>query len=620
MVRESELILDSGFARTKFASSLLIAGLLAVTVHSSAADLSLPVTGNLLGSVLDGDGTPQMGATVLLFNKYERLISKTLTKPDGRFAFGGLPADLYSVRVSLASFLPASRDRIAVKAGLDSLLQIHLATLFSNVELTYVVPTSAMSDDWKWVLRSSPATRPITRLLGEPPKSSSAALHSRIFSGTHAMLSLSGGDGGLIDSDSTQSDLGTGFALSTNIMGKNQLQVGGSFGQNAGIGLAAMGLCAIYSREVDGGFGEPPEITFTLSQVSLVGGQVSGQNAEPSFGMAGALPPVRTMSLNVYEVADPTDNLHLEYGLTAESVDYLQHTARISPFARATVKLGTLGDLIAAYSDGGRPDELAAHHQVQASPEGNSEEDLVSTVNALARLPQLSQRNGRLELQRSQNYELGFNRTAASRTYGFSAFREIVSNGRVNVAGDISELDSGDLLSDGTSMTSAYNVGHYNRDGYLASVNQRVTESLDFAVAYGRMGGFTADASGFAGSGGVRERFLDLKNHNLASANLQFRAPVSGTRIAANYGWFDSGAVIPRHTFTTQNIYAEPGLNLMIRQPLPSLFGMPGRLEITADLHNLLAQGYLPLYAADGHELLIVQAPRAIRGGLNFIF
>jgi hypothetical protein len=59
---------------------------------------------------------------------------------------------------------------------------------------------------------------------------------------------------------------------------------------------------------------------------------------------------------------------------------------------------------------------------------------------------------------------------------------------------------------------------------------------------------------------------------------------------------------------------------MMIRQPLPSLFGMPGRLEITADVHNLLAQGYLPLYAGDGRRVLIVQSARAIRGGLNFIF
>jgi hypothetical protein len=614
-------MLNSGVARTRFGAWLLAVGLLAAVAHSSAADLSLPVTGNLLGSVVDAGGTPQMGATVLLLNKYERLIAKTLTTPDGRFAFPGLPADLYSIRVSLASFLPASRDRVAVKPGFDSLLQIHLATLFSSVELTYAVPTGAMSEDWKWVLRSSPATRPITRLLAEGSKSSGAALHPHIFSGTRAVLSVSGGDGGLIDFDSAQGDLGTGFALSTNIMGKNQLQVGGSFAQNTSLGPAVMGLCAIYSRDPGSGFGEPPEITFTLSQLGLIGGQSTGENNASGPYVAGSLPPVRTMSLSVYEVADPTDNLHLEYGISGESVEYLQHTTRVSPFARATLNIGALGDLIAAYSDGARPDELAAHQKVQGAAETDTGEDLLSTVNTLARLPQLSERNGRLELQRTQNFELGYARTVASHTFGISAFHEDVSNGRINVAGQMSLLDAGDLLSDGSSMTSAYNIGHYNRNGYLASLDQRVTDSLDLAVAYGRIGGFTADGNGLAASGtAVQEKFLDLKDHNLATVNLRARAPVSGTRISANYGWFDSGAVIPRHVFTTQNIYAQPGLNVVIRQPLPSLFGMPGRLELTADLRNLLAQGYLPLYAVDGRKLLIVQSPRAIRGGLNFIF
>ncbi|MBV9300978.1 MAG: TonB-dependent receptor [Acidobacteriaceae bacterium] len=588
--------------------------------HSPAGDLSLPLTGNLLGSVVDASGTPQMGASVQLFNRYERLIAKTLTTPDGRFAFADLPADLYTVRVSLASFLPASRDKIAVKAGTDSLLQIHLATLFSSVELTYAVPTGGMSEDWKWVLRSSPATRPITRLLDEDPDSASAQLHPRIFSGTHAMVSLSGGDGGLIDSDSAQPDLGTGFVLSTNVMGKNQLQLGGSFGQNTGLG-SAMGLCAIYSRDANGGFGEPPEVTFTLSQFALMEGQLAGQN--PVIGMAGSIPPVRTMSLSIYQVADPTENLHLEYGATGESVDYLQHTTRVSPFARATVGMGRFGEVIAAYSDGGRPDELTAHQLVRAAAEDSPQDfgdDLTGPANTLARLPQLSERNGRLELQRTGNYELGYDKSAGSRTYAVSAFHEDVSNGRINVAGDISVLAPGDLLSDGASMTSTYNVGRYSRNGYLASVDQRVTQSLDLAIAYGRMGGFTADSGRDPATWGTEGKFLDHTNHNLASANLRARAPVSGTQISASYGWVETGAVVPRHMFTTQNIYAQPGFNIIIRQPLPAPFGMPGRLELTADLHNLLAQGYLPLYATDGRRLLIIQSPRAIRGGLNFIF
>jgi hypothetical protein len=47
---------------------------------------------------------------------------------------------------------------------------------------------------------------------------------------------------------------------------------------------------------------------------------------------------------------------------------------------------------------------------------------------------------------------------------------------------------------------------------------------------------------------------------------------------------------------------------------------MPGRFEVTADVRNLLAQGYLPLGGGDGRKLLVVQAPRIIRGGLNFTF
>src|SRR5690348_12648125 len=151
--------------------------------QSRAGDLSLPVTGDLLGTVVNGSGIPQMGATVHLFNRYEDLIAKTMTGRSGRFAFTGLPEGRYSVRVSLASFLPAGRNNIAVHAGIDSMLEIHLATLFSDVEVHYRIPTAAMTEDWKWVLRASPATRLVTRYLpGDLANADRAELHPRVFS------------------------------------------------------------------------------------------------------------------------------------------------------------------------------------------------------------------------------------------------------------------------------------------------------------------------------------------------------------------------------------------------------------------------------------------------------
>jgi hypothetical protein len=59
------------------------------------------------------------------------------------------------------------------------------------------------------------------------------------------------------------------------------------------------------------------------------------------------------------------------------------------------------------------------------------------------------------------------------------------------------------------------------------------------------------------------------------------------------------------------------GWNVYARQPLPSIGGM--HMEMTVDLRNLLAQGYVPLQA-NGRHAVLTNAPRAVRGGVSFIF
>ena len=51
-------------------------------------------------------------------------------------------------------------------------------------------------------------------------------------------------------------------------------------------------------------------------------------------------------------------------------------------------------------------------------------------------------------------------------------------------------------------------------------------------------------------------------------------------------------------------------------QPIPGLGILPWRMEATADLRNLLAEGYLSL----GQQVMLVETPRSFRGGLSFIF
>jgi hypothetical protein len=43
-------------------------------------------------------------------------------------------------------------------------------------------------------------------------------------------------------------------------------------------------------------------------------------------------------------------------------------------------------------------------------------------------------------------------------------------------------------------------------------------------------------------------------------------------------------------------------------------------MEASAELRNLLAQGYLPLTTSGGDQFLLINTPRSIRGGIAFVF
>ena len=95
--------------------------------------------------------------------------------------------------------------------------------------------------------------------------------------------------------------------------------------------------------------------------------------------------------------------------------------------------------------------------------------------------------------------------------------------------------------------------------------------------------------------------------------------PGSGTHLATSYGWTDFRALMPEHLSLTEQANQTVGWNVSIRQPLPFIPGLPGRLEATGEMRNLLAQDYLPL-SAGGRRALLTNSPRAVRGGLSFIF
>jgi len=572
-------------------------------VCSAASPMRL--SGSLAGSVRDATGIPQMGAVVQLYNRNDKLIEKALTAANGDFMFASLLPDIYSLKVTVASFVPAIRRHILVQPGMQSVLAVNLASVLSSVELLYTTrnPGVLMSDDWRWTLRSTMTTRPVMRLvpgtdISDPNKADHIV--TAMFSDTRGLVKLSSGEtSNPFSSVGDQPDLGTTFALATSLFGRNQVQVAGNFGYGLSSDVPAAGFRTSFTPAG----GEGPRIKLTVQQVGL-----------PTRGLIGVnAPPLRTMSVTLLERLEISDGIQLDYGGSLDSVTYLDRLNYISPFARITARIGP-GTLDIGYSSGAPPVDLLNAREVDGS--------LQADVAALSLLPRVSMRGGRAMVQRSENTEIGYRMQIGKRTYSVGAYHEFVRNGALTMAaGDGLYFDSGDLLPELSSRSSVFNIGNYTRSGFTASATQTFGDNFSATVAAGRGGVLTTSGQELRTEDPAELRSLIRRSQRLwARGIVSAQLPAVGTRVVASYEWSDARALTPGHVFLTQKIYPETGLNFRIRQPLPGWGGLPGRLEATAELRNLLEQGYLPVSTPNGRQLVLSNNPRGIRGGLAFIF
>ncbi len=605
----SRLRLRGGAA--KLVRLVAVCAVLGTAAWSSSA-LS-PFSGSLAGFVGDTAGVPQMGAAVLLYNHQGRLVERAYTNKRGAFGFASLVPGFYSIRVNLSSFVPAYKQNVSIRAGARSFLSVNLSSVLSSIELIRTMPgqSAIMSDDWKWVLRSAPATRPVLRLLPEDDFSRpevNSRTRPQIFSDTHGLVRFSAGDGTWASSPGSRQDLGTAFALATSLLGGNQIQISGNMGFELDSGLPTGGFRTSYSRTDSDGLS--PELNLTMRQAFLPARVGAGLLA----GKSGNTPVLQSLSLSMIDHHRLTDELSLDYGVSLESVAFLSRLNFASPFARVTYQYGGWGTFEAAYSSGFPPLELTASH-------GTPESDLQQDLTALAAFPRIALRGGRATVQRSENFELGYSRAHGGRVYSVGIFRESVLNASLLAAVPAGYYPSGELLPDIASNASIFNAGSYRRMGYLASLSQALGEDLSVALAVGSGGALLAARTELRSANPEELRnLMRVGNRKWAALRVAGQARWTGTRFSTGYQWTDYRYLVPGHLYLTQKIQPEAGLNVFLRQPVPALALLNGRLEASAELRNLLAQGYLPITTSDGRRLYLIQSPRALRGGLSFIF
>jgi hypothetical protein len=294
-----------------------------------------------------------------------------------------------------------------------------------------------------------------------------------------------------------------------------------------------------------------------------------------------------------------------------DNVSFIDRLHYFSPYARLNYAIGR-GNVFVTWTSGNARPELGVSSD-------NRNADLQRDLTALSVLPRVTLENGASRVQRGDDYEIGVSQRFGSREYRLSAYDERISNTSLMIANPESGLFQGDLVPDLFSNSALFNAGTFDSVGYMASVTQDLGDDFKISATFSSLGLLEARQNALIRSADDLRAALDSANRPAFTIRGSGTLHRARTRFMASYQWTNYRNAMPIPQYTTDAARPEPGLNFMVRQPIPSFPGVPWRIEASAEVRNLLAQGYLPV-SVGGQQLILVNTPRTFRGGLAFVF
>jgi len=544
-----------------------------------------PDGGKISGLVVDTGGTPQMGATVNIFS--EQLVGlapiELLTNDRGRFSTTLLPTGTYSIRVTLAGFLPAMEQHIQVNDQRTTLLEVALGSVFSSFEKLRRQPDQQFApDDWTWVLRASPSTRTVLRwkdggiiLDGQQNEAGIAQNQTaRVRFDLTSGADHPGSIGNFTDSPATA------FVYDLGLGSQSHLLMAGNFsyeGMSSSTGLAAEWL---------------PSGESTTGAVTRLAVR------ETQLGPQG--PVFRGLRMSHDDQFALDDRMSIRYGAELLSANYGGTTTAVRPRGEVAVQLarGWTASLLVAE----RPweDPLSVRSALE------------SAIDSLDAFPTLMIRKGDPVLENGLHEEIAVEHTFNKRAeFSAAVFHDRSTHTAVIGKGATS---SSEFLQDYFSDAFAYDGGRTSSTGARIAYREKLSNGFDATVVYA-YGGVLAPFENSA-EHALRDQ-LDTQYRQSVASRVSGALPHVGTKFTVGYKWIDGAAVSRLDSYGESIYHLDPYLSMEIRQPLPTFFQC--HMEILAAAGNLLAQGYTPIATRDG-SVVLVPSYRYIRGGLSLEF
>lgn len=541
--------------------------------------------GSISGYVRDSRGVPQMGAVVEVFTTAAAQSVRVFTDANGHYTARDLLPGVYDVKVSAVSFLPSLRESVALPAGTHRVVNLTLNTLFEALQLVPQQHSAAEEDDdWKWTLRSA-SNRPILRLRDDGPLVVVSRSENKDDRSLKAQVVLLAGS----DSDGYggSGDMGTAFTVEQSLFASGTLSLDGNVGYGQGSPVGA--LRASYSRRMPDG--SQPEIAVTFRRFASSG-----------FGDKDAA--LQALAVSVQDSTAVGDLLEFQYGGEFQSVQFMGRVAAFQPWGSADLHLS--------------PNTVVEYRYATSEPTSRLAKGFESAPADLSESgPHMSLVGSQPQLERAHHHELSVSRRLGRNAVQVAVYSDRISNAALTGVGDVT-ADSGIFLPDVYSGTFTYNGGNLETRGVRAVVQRKLGRGITATLDYAYGGVLTVDRSDLSWEDA--DAALRMGRRHAAAVKLAGAVPGSHTRWIASYRWTSGSALTPVDMFDASPGQTDPYLSFFLRQPLPRLSFLPGRMEALVDVRNLLEEGYIPVLGQDGHTIYLVQSARSIRGGLAFNF
>ena len=558
---------------------------------------SVSSLGKLSGSVRDSSGIPQLGATVAIFPETPGALAtyEFLTNTDGVFKGEKLAPGSYTVRVTLAGFLPFLEKHIQISPSLTTTVRIQLESMFGSIEQLRRPPvaSAAEADDWKWVLRSAPGLRPILHW-DDPDPAGSITASIVVERNVHRPLGIVALTDGARRPGSVSNVAAapsTAFAYDQKIAGSNHIVFAGQITPDEE--SPAGGIAAVWLPTGSSETGPSSTLVMREAKVGASGLTFRGVRLDQSETLAlGSRFLVRAGG---------------EYVLVGLGAQATGLRARLKLETRVTSNW-YVDAIYAALPNGITPNDA-----LNAELEGmDAPSVLTDALNQLDTFPALLMRAGRPVLESGRHEELAVERKMGTRAFfQIAAFHDDYSH--VALFGRGSSLPPEEFFRDFFSKGFAYDGGASSDWGGRVALREKLSEDLELTAIYAFSGALVPVADL---DGGLRDGLRNAQRQSVAT-RITARIPQTGTHLTAGYKWINDTALSRVDPYGEAAYQVSPYLNVGIRQPLPRM--LFGRWEASAECDNLLAQGYFSLNTRDG-QLLLVPAFRSFRGGVSLQF